>query len=121
MPLLFILSLATCFAAIYVFQHSDNEIAYFAIAITLVSIVLSLVSAPWPLLLLLLIVILVSNRRQAISPQDVVNSEADETNKLIYRGGNYKPNPSTTEVNVREINGKYRGKAWKSHTLVKVP
>lgn len=41
--------------------------------------------------------------------------------KLSYRAAHYDYNPPTLEVSEGEILGKYRGAAWRCHTLQAVP
>lgn len=108
MSLSFIIPLIICLVGIYIFKNSADEIAYLAAAIALVSLLLSLILAPWPLQLLLLMSVLLSNRRHSVSSDLVDESQEDEKIKLADRGGNYELNSPTVEVAEAEVKGKYR-------------
>lgn len=117
MSLCFIISLATCLVAAYIFKNSVEEIAYPAGAISLVGLLLSLVSAPWFLQVLLLILVWLIYRRYSLSSECVAEPRSEEKTKLHYRGVKYEPTSVTGEVTEAEITGKYRGQVWKSRNL----
>ncbi len=121
MSLFFIFSLATFLVAVYIFKVSKNsadEIAYLAASIALVSLVVSLVLAPWPVQLLLLVLVLLKTRQYLLLSEGIVESQEEEKTELSYRGANYEPTPPKVELTEAEITGKYRGQVWKSRNLV---
>lgn len=65
MPYVFIIPLAVAAGCIYIFKNAVDEIAYLAISISVFSMLLGLVLAPWPLQLLLVIALLLSYKRAA--------------------------------------------------------
>jgi membrane protein implicated in regulation of membrane protease activity len=111
MSYLFLLPLLTAAIAAYFWQRSSDEIAYLTSAATVLSLVLSLILAPWQiqLLILLTVVIIVTllwqGREQAESAS-VATTETSVEKK--YRGATYIE-PTTVEVQVKEREGKYRG------------
>lgn len=107
MSLVFVISLAIGIIAAYIFKHSADEISYLAAAIALVSLLISLVLAPWPIQLLLLILALLSNRQRALPSDYLVEPQEEEKTKLSYRGVSYKPTPPPVDVTEAEIRGKY--------------
>ncbi|MBW4612853.1 MAG: hypothetical protein KME21_06140 [Desmonostoc vinosum HA7617-LM4] len=72
MALFFLIPLCTGLITGYFFKKSTDEIAYLAGVFAAISLLLSLVLAPWPIQLMLLFIVLIS------------------TNKLL-RKQNYKP------------------------------
>ncbi|HAG85100.1 MAG TPA: hypothetical protein DCL61_29115 [Cyanobacteria bacterium UBA12227] len=121
MSLFFMIPLSTFFVAVYIFKKSADEIAYISAAIALVSLLLTLLLAPWQIQLSLLILILFSNRRKPLSSESSFESESttQEKVKLLYRGANYELNSPTPDMIEDEITGKYRGQVWIAHDLVK--
>lgn len=63
MHLLFLIPLATSLVAAYIFKNSADEIAYLMGSITVVSIILGLVLAPWQIQLLILIFVIINTKR----------------------------------------------------------
>lgn len=63
MHLFFLIPLTTAVAAGYIFKNSADEMAYLTGLVTLISMILSLVLAPWQLQLLVLMLVLVSTKR----------------------------------------------------------
>jgi hypothetical protein len=41
--------------------------------------------------------------------------------RFIYRGVRYEATPATLATQESEIGGKYRGAAWRTHTLIETP
>jgi predicted membrane protein len=63
MPLFFLIPLCTALATDYFFKKSTDEIAYLARIFAAISLILSLVLAPWQIQFgLLIIVFVISNR-----------------------------------------------------------
>ncbi len=118
MSLVFVVSLAILIISAYIFKHSADEISYLAAAISGVSLLISLVLAPWPIQLLLLILVLLSNRQQAL-PSDYLVEPQEEEKAKTYRGVSYEPTPPPVDVTEAEMTGKYRGQFWKTRNLVK--
>lgn len=119
MSLVFVISLAILIISAYIFKHSADELSYLAAAISGVSLLISLILAPWPIQLLLLIVVLLSNRQQALPSDYLVEPQEEEKAKLTYRGVSYEPTPPPVDVTEAEMTGKYRGQFWKTRNLVK--
>jgi membrane protein implicated in regulation of membrane protease activity len=123
----FMFPLGTFLVAVYIFKNSAEEITYLSACIAGVSLLLTLVSAPWQLQCLLLMFVLLSTRGQSLSSQppaqsqSQVQSQEDETTKLVYRGANYEATPPTVEKPEGESTGKYRGQFWKVHNPLKAP
>lgn len=128
----FIIPLGIALVVNYILKHATDEIAYIATAILVVSLVISLMMAPWQLQGLLVLLVLVSNIRIWQNGEDAID-ESTETEQninsmssasvpaLSYRGINYKVQPKSTEnvnqeVKEGEIIGKYRGQLLKSHS-----
>lgn len=110
----FLVPVAISLLVAYVLTNSADEIAYLAAAILLVSLLLSLILAPWPVQLLLLALVLFSNRKISQSQRQQTGEESDDKKvKLSYRGIDYEPNSPTVEVTEDEIIGKYRGQVCK--------
>lgn len=121
MSLQFLMPMAIFLIAAYIFKNSSDEMAYLSACISLVSLVISLFLAPWPIQLLLLMLVLLSNRRKALPSNEWVESQTQEKSDLLYRGANYKASPAQQEGTTIEITGKYRGRVWRSHDVVEVP
>lgn len=79
MDLLFLFPLTISLVAGYIFKNSADEIAYLMGSVTVVSIILSLVLAPWQLQLLVLMLTLVSTRQPLL--QNQYKLEAEEKKK----------------------------------------
>ncbi|GBE76112.1 DUF4278 domain-containing protein [Microcystis aeruginosa LEGE 11464] len=111
MSYLFLLPLFTAALAAYFWQKSSDEIAYLASAATVISLVLSLVLAPWQiqLLILLTVVIVVTFLWQGREEQKNVPVPTPETaGEKKYRGAAYMEQ-TVAEAPVKERGGKYRG------------
>ncbi|MBW4684418.1 MAG: hypothetical protein KME40_04820 [Komarekiella atlantica HA4396-MV6] len=63
MPLFFLIPLCTALVTGYLFKKRNDEIAYLADVFAVISLILSLVLAPWQIQLVLLIVVLISTNR----------------------------------------------------------
>jgi hypothetical protein len=63
MTLFFLIPLFTCLISGYIFKKGVDEITYFAGILAVISLIISLVLAPWQFQLLLLIVVLISTQR----------------------------------------------------------
>ena len=117
MPWSFMITLGIALAVTYILKNSADEIAYLAASILLVSLLVSLVIAPWQIQVLLLVLALVSsNRLLQPSRQLIIESEPDKRTKLCYRGVDYEPPAPLEEAKEGEIIGKYRGQILKAGT-----
>lgn len=117
MPWSFMITLGIALAVTYILKNSADEIAYLAASILLVSLVVSLVIAPWQIQVLLLVLALVSsNRLLQPSRQIIMESEADEKIKLSYRGVEYEPTVPVEKAKEGETIVKYRGQILKAGT-----
>ncbi|MGH1395939.1 MAG: hypothetical protein ACRAVC_18215 [Trichormus sp.] len=63
MPLFFLIPLVTGLATGYISQKCHDETAYIISLFTILSLILSLILAPWQIQLLLLIVVFASTQR----------------------------------------------------------
>lgn len=63
MHLLFLIPLTTSLVSGYIFRSCTDEMAYLTGSITVVSLILSLVLAPWQIQLLILMLVMTSTRR----------------------------------------------------------
>jgi hypothetical protein len=63
MALSFLIPLFTCLISGYIFKKGVDEITYFAGILAVISLIISLVLAPWQFQLLLLIVVLITTQR----------------------------------------------------------
>lgn len=63
MHLFFLIPLMTCLASGYIFKSCADEMAYLTGIITIISLVLSLVLAPWQLQLLILMFVMTSTKQ----------------------------------------------------------
>lgn len=114
MPWSFMMTLGIAAAVTYILKNSADEIAYLAVSILLVSLLVSLVIAPWQIQVLLLMLVLLGGRRVSQpSRQLIIESEPDKKLKLSYRGVDYEPTAPAEEAKEKEIVGKYRGQIWK--------
>ncbi|MBD2542944.1 DUF4278 domain-containing protein [Planktothricoides raciborskii] len=120
----FIIPLGLALVVYYILKHATDEIAYIATAILVVSLIVSLVIAPWQFQFLLLLLVLLSNIRIWQKTEDLEDdlSPADPKINMSYRGINYEVQPKNAiaaneEVKKAEmIIGKYRGQVLKTHS-----
>ncbi|MFQ4142679.1 DUF4278 domain-containing protein [Chlorogloeopsis sp. ULAP02] len=142
MPLLFLIPLLTGLVTGYIFKTSTDEIGQLTGVVAAISLILSLVLAPWQIQVLMLIVVLVStskllqqneyklrldgNNQQQINDGDsneaVSSQSSTRVNEIThkYRGGNYQINDVKLQFSEREIVGKYRGLPLKIHQIAKI-
>ena len=123
----FIIPLGIALVVNYILKHSTDEIAYIATAILVVSLIISLMIAPWQLQLLLVIMVLIGNLRIWQNNEEIIDEslEKQQPIELSYRGINYEVQPKCNltsdltvdePVNEEKIIGKYRGQLLKTHT-----
>jgi len=123
----FLMPLFTGLVSGYIFQKSTDEIGYLAGVAAVISLVISLILAPWEIQLLLLVVVLVSTHKLLQRNESRINLQSDRNNRTLvsqqpqievpckYRGANYEPHDTLVEVTEGEVVGKYRGSPWRSH------
>jgi predicted membrane protein len=131
MPLLFLIPLFTGLVTGYIFKNSTDEIGQIIGVVAAISLVLSLILAPWQVQLLLLVVVLVSTKKllqqneyelkeqekyqeqlNDSHKQEVISSQAQKMENEAtrkYRGNNYQATDVNIEVKEGEIIGRYRG------------
>ncbi len=125
----FIIPLGIALVVYYILKHATDEIAYIATAILVVSLIISLIIAPWQFQFLLLLLVLLSNIRIWQKTEDIEDdlSPADPKINMSYRGINYAVQPKSAlaaneEVKKAEmIIGKYRGQVLKTNTPNNIP
>jgi membrane protein implicated in regulation of membrane protease activity len=111
MSYLFLLPLLTAAIAAYFCQRSSDEIAYLTSVATVISLVLSLILAPWQiqLLILLTVVVIVTLLWQGREQKESVAVLTTETvAEKKYRGATHIE-PTPAEASLTEHEGKYRG------------
>jgi hypothetical protein len=119
----FIIPLGLALVVYYILKHATDEIAYIATAILVVSLIVSLIIAPWQFQFLLLLLVLLSNIRiwQKTEELDDDLSPADPKINMSYRGINYEVQPKNAIAANEEVKeaemviGKYRGQVLKTH------
>lgn len=113
MSLVFVISLSIVPLSVFVLKNSSDEMYYLAASILLVSLLVSLLFAPWQLQLLLLIFVLLSNRRRFLPSEPLIETQDEKKTQLIYRGIKYEPTSPSVEASKGELIGKYRGHIWR--------
>jgi hypothetical protein len=116
MSLVFLISLTIVLICAYICKHSPDEIAELAASILLLSLIGSLVLAPWLLQFLLLILVVVSNKRQLLPSERRTEPQAETKIQLMYRSVKYEPTSSSVEGINSEFTGTYWGQAWRVRT-----
>ncbi|MFH7024966.1 MAG: DUF4278 domain-containing protein [Heteroscytonema crispum UTEX LB 1556] len=137
---MFLISLFTGLVTGYIFKKCKDEIAYLAGVFAIVSLIISLVLAPWQIQFLLLICVLFITQKLLKKNEYKLKLEENSQGKLNYsdyheqilsqpktteseithkyRGANYQVD-DTVEFSEGEIAGKYRGLPWRIHQLAK--
>ena len=107
MQLFFLISLATGTTASYLTKHTSNEISYFMGTLALISLLLSLILAPWQIKLIILIIVIVSMIRvwQHIGIGEEPEIQSEDLDKFQDRQDNQQQNQVLSE----ELTGMYRG------------
>ncbi len=135
MPLFFLVPLSAGLVTGYICKESSDEIAQLSGVAAAISLIVSLVLAPWEIQLLLLVLVITTTQKLLLKNEHKLklhhyNSnvpeilEPQENNSLKikqqYRGvKDVKPNIADKIVEA-EIKGKYRGIPWKIHRLIKI-
>lgn len=124
MKLIFLVPLTTAIISGYLFQNTAQEIAYLTGAITGLSLILTLILAPWQIQLLIVILAIIIVRpfwqqlKAIEEPQEIALTEdvdvttdnlTQEPKNSIYRGVSSPLSVTTSEVNTEKTPGKYRG------------
>jgi len=63
MPLFFLIPLSICVITGYIFNRCSDEVGYLAGLFAIISLVLSLILAPWEIQVMLLVVVLVTTKK----------------------------------------------------------
>lgn len=88
--------------AVYIYANSDDEMSYLCASISVVSIIASLVLAPWQIKLLLLVLVLMGQQLSWLKRSSVQS----QTNKLVSLS-NSESNPKAakddTKVDRRDL------------------
>ncbi|NJL60626.1 MAG: DUF4278 domain-containing protein [Methylacidiphilales bacterium] len=131
----FLIPLFTGLVSGYIFQKSTDEIGYLAGVAAVISLVISLILAPWEIQFLLLVVVLVSTHKLLQQNESRIKLQSDKQSLISddngilvseqpqmevpykYRGANYEPHDTLVEVTEGEVVGKYRGSPWRSHQV----
>lgn len=129
MPLFFLIPLFICVITGYIFKKCSDEVGYLAGLFAIISLVFSLILAPWEIQVLLLVVVLVTTNKllqqneyqlkfeqrgdnyhqnQIAPPPETVKKELNRQ----YRGTNYQLDIVGTEIIEEEVKGNYRGTPW---------
>lgn len=110
----FLIPLLTALVAIYITHNSDTEISYLTGAVTVFTLVLSLILAPWELQLLILLLVIAWSQKFwfKIDKGNVSESEKPQKREANSLVSDESSNSSVKE-NEDSIVGKYRGISWK--------
>ena len=108
----FIIPLIIALISVYFYQKSDEEISYLTSSVTVISLIVSLILAPWELQagVLVLAIVLVRNLWKKIEEQREINDDPPEIQQE-----NDQANLSeslTNEENQPKTARKYRGITW---------
>jgi hypothetical protein len=114
----FLIPLLTALVAFYITYHSDTEISYLTGAVTVFTLVLSLILAPWELQLLILILIIAWSQKiwfklETTNISESHKSQKKEVNSLVSEGSTN----SSAKEQESSIIGKYRGISWQKPNL----
>ena len=109
MRLFFLLPLATSLISGYLCMRSADEMAYLTGTATVASLILTLVLAPWQVQLLVLGVTIFGTRKLLLK-----NAAKNETNVLTQSDRPQLETGVSTENDIAEIRGMYRGAPWMS-------
>lgn len=63
MPLFFVIPLTICIITGYIFNRCSDEVGYLAGLFAIISLILSLILAPWEIQVLLLVAVLVTTKK----------------------------------------------------------
>lgn len=116
---LFLISLAIVLVAVYVFEHSTDEMAYLAGAISLIGLVVSLVAAPWQVKLLLLMLVLVSSKRLWSPWNWIAKLRRNQQNQPSDRADANEPTSALTKVAEGQITGQQQVQVGQIRNLEK--
>lgn len=130
MPLFFLIPLFICVITGYIFNKCSDEVGYLAGLFAIISLILSLILAPWEIQVTILVVVLVTTKKLLQGNQCRLKHEGGNNYPIVsqsktakrevnrqYRGVNYKVNIENSELIEEEVVGKYRGNAWIIHRM----
>ncbi len=143
MALSFLIPLFTGLITGYIFKKCADEIAYLAGLFAIVSLILSLVLAPWQVQLLLLIVVLIATKKLLLQNEyklkvlehnqeklnsadknELVISQPKSADKKIlakYPGASYQASDFINEISEKENPDKKRSLPQRSYQQAKTP
>jgi hypothetical protein len=138
---MFLISLFTSLVTGYIFKKCHDEIAYLAGVFAIVSLIISLVLAPWQIQFLLLVGVLIITQKLLEKNEHKLKLEQNSQGKLNYSDHHKQilSQPKTTEEEItrivsrvanyqaensvefieEEIAEKYRVLPWRIHQLAK--
>lgn len=117
----FSISLGIVLVTAYIFDNTSDEISYLAASISIVSLIVGLIVAPWEIQLLLLVVALVLTKGLSVPYKREVKFESDQKTQLLARNTNDEQSYPEVEPTKGEITRKYRGNIWKASNLEDTP
>lgn len=126
MRLYFVIPLIVALISVYLYQKSDEEISYLTGSVTVISLVLSLVLAPWELqaVILAIALVLVRNLWKKIEEQREVNEDPPEIERETDKGNLKDPIPQPQNQpepeNQPKLEKKYRGVTWNSEAVTPI-
>ena len=127
MPLFFLIPLSICVITGYIFNRCSDEVGYLAGLFAIISLIFSLILAPWEIQVLLLVVVLVTTKKLLqLNEYKLKFEESSDDNPTVsqsktkgrkfnlkYRGSGYEVKKNNQEfVEKEEVTGKYRGTPW---------
>jgi hypothetical protein len=126
MPLFFLIPLSICVITGYIFNRCSDEVGYLAGLFAIISLVLSLILAPWEIQVMLLVLVLVTTNKLLQRNQCKLKLEESSNNSQIvsqpktakrevtrkYRGAKYKVDIVKRDFIEEEVTLKYRGNDW---------
>ncbi|MDJ0733453.1 MAG: DUF4278 domain-containing protein [Nostocaceae cyanobacterium] len=142
MPLFFLVPLSAGLITGYICKESSDEIAQLSGVATVISLIVSLILAPWEIQLLLLILIIFTTHKLLLKNEYKLKLQDYNQKEFHYNSNSQKTiylrenNPVkinqqysadrdedriiASKIVEEEITGKYRGIPWKIHRLIKL-
>jgi hypothetical protein len=120
MRLVFTIPLLAGLLAGYIARKSEAEIAYLTSVLAIVSLLISLLMAPWQLQFLLLLVVFAIVRQfwlKIESQSQLASSQAENDRMRQYRGVTYEQDsPAPPATSNEKIQKHYRGVSYEANT-----
>jgi hypothetical protein len=120
MRLYFLIPLIVALISVYFYQKSDEEISYLTGSVTVISLVLSLVLAPWELQagILVVAIVLVRNLWKKVEQQRELNEDPPEIPQENNQATLTDTLPETE--NQPKTERKYRGVTWSNEEVTPI-